>query len=36
MNEFLPEGCLIEESENEAYMQSITSLTEEYREQRIL
>ena len=36
MNEFLPEGCLIEESENEAYMQSITSLTEAYREQRIL
>lgn len=36
MSEFLPEGCLIEESENATYMQSITSLTEAYREQKIL
>lgn len=36
MSNFLPEGCLIEEDTNLNYMQSITSLTEAYREQRIL
>ena len=36
MSDFLPEGCLIEEDTNSMYMQSITNLTEAYREQRIL
>ena len=36
MNDFLPEGCLIEEDTNSMYMQNLTSLTEAYREQRIL
>ncbi len=36
MSDFLPEGCLIEEDTNAMYLQSITSLTEAYREQRIL
>ncbi len=36
MAEFLPEGCLIEDSTNSTYMQSITTLTDAYREQRIL
>lgn len=36
MSDFLPEGCLIEEDTNAMYMQSISSLTEAYREQKIL
>jgi len=36
MSDFLPEGCLIGEDTNAVYMQSITSLTEAYREQKIL
>lgn len=36
MNDFLPEGCLIEEDTNSMYMQNLTSLTEAYREQKIL
>lgn len=36
MNDFLPEGCLIEESENARYFENITNLTEAYRTQKIL
>lgn len=36
MTDFLPEGCLMEKDENNMYMQCITSLSEAYREQRIL
>lgn len=36
MSDFLPEGCLIDEDINTSFMQSITSLTEAYREQKIL
>ncbi|MGN0453409.1 MAG: S1 RNA-binding domain-containing protein [Ruminococcus sp.] len=36
MTNFLPEGCLIEDKENSMYMQSITALSEAYRDQKIL
>lgn len=36
MSDFLPEGCLIENDTNTTFMQSITGLTEAYREQKIL
>ncbi len=36
MTDFLPEGCLIENQENNMYMESVSSLCEAYREQRIL
>lgn len=36
MTDFLPEGCLIDNQENSMYMESITALSEAYREQRIL
>ena len=36
MSDFLPEGCLIDEDINTSFMQSITSLTEAQRAQKIL
>ena len=36
MADFLPEGCLMEKEENRELMQSITTLSEAYRDQKIL
>ncbi|MDO5124297.1 MAG: S1 RNA-binding domain-containing protein [Eubacteriales bacterium] len=36
MAEFLPEGCLAQDKENNIYMSSITTLTEAYKDQKIL
>ena len=36
MRDFLPEGCLMDTQDNSVCMESVSSLCEAYREQKIL